>query len=538
MTTQRKNILKIELVLIIALLVITSCKKGYLTPRYTPPITYTSVARIVNQLDIDQPIVSINQLPITSTTLVPGLIGTYQSSALSVVNGQTFKLTITPPKSGLGIDTMITVSADGQDSYYIYADATNASKYHIYTLHTPNELPPGKNNIKIRLVNLMTDLPGKGTVNVNFSRRQNIPVNNNMPLAFGTVTPYIEIPYGTYQPLLLDENGKPLFGQHPLDVFGGQVSDWPQINMQPGGIYTLVIAKTPGTVNPGSGIATEDTQLITDNIIQQEPVGKAMFVHADPYIGDITIEIDGQVIDNSPLAFSGNKNPLVLTQGNHLVQIFDHSKNVITQKNIVIDDQDRDVYFLVNSKSNIPEIQTFNLAQIDNYSTVASFFNFSPDSPPVTFLSERSSTIQGLFVPGNNVGLFSGYQADSLCVDVPYLRVPSLQGANAAPPIDGFNPKNYNYLIFNSAYEALVMMPPKVKIAFSTQGDQVTADEVVPGVFANYPFHEFPAFAEYNSVDRIFYEGDSGYFILMVIGLRYPNGSFTNLQLKAIKYVE
>lgn len=278
---------------------------------------------------------------------------------------------------------------------------------------------------KIRLINLSSPNAPNSYGNLTLTGSDRGPVDPlTSGIAPGNYSPYIELPYGTYNFKLLDDHGQQVpenYEQaHTTAFYRGNLQTDPNTNLlvgagmpfagsrtfQPGGIYTIVTGLfqlDPLTNNNNTTVDVRNSyQVITDLSGSNTQLARLQAVNAVIGQNPITLKIDGQPVGGA-LNFGGHSDYSILYAGIHVLTAEDASGNTLStqqasfypmenktawcyqkdgQTHIALTNND-----LSQSYKDPYSIYGYSLSQFDWQSR---FINLSPDAPYASFTNDGS----------------------------------------------------------------------------------------------------------------------------------------------------
>lgn len=325
------------------------------------------------------------------------------------------------------------------DYYYIlFRPNTGANVDSLFDIPRSVSPPADPANFKVRLLNLSStsgvfSVPGlfrKGPMSMVWSDGSIIPGLAN--IAPGAYSDYIEIPYGSYQFKVLDNNGREVQANSSLvlnpasgtvmDLYGtpgpgGRADTWltytPFKTFQPGGVYTIAVSDTYDCVittgNP-SGETTK-TEGNTFRIIADisEPLnltyGRLQAINAMPG-KEVSWQVNGVSL-GGVLSFSQQTGYGQYITGTNTIQALDKSGIVLASAYLNLQPGDNLTAWLYADKSGAPVIVLVanNLSAIyyndnatedgsysmykDSYPFWIRFMNLCPALDEVTFTTDN-----------------------------------------------------------------------------------------------------------------------------------------------------
>ncbi|SKD04290.1 hypothetical protein SAMN05660461_2806 [Chitinophaga ginsengisegetis] len=289
---------------------------------------------------------------------------------------------------------------------------------------------------KVRLLNLSSTITGSippgifrtGPMSLTLADGTGVPGLSN--IAPGKYSDYVEIPYGTYQFKVLNNEGKEvpaggtiynLFNPATgtlMDIngtpgIGGNKDTWltyaPLKTFQPGGIYTIVVSSTyeanipTGNPNGETYKSENNTFRIIADIPEPLNITYARLQGVNVAAGKkITWQVDGQPM-GSTLAFTQQTTYSRYITGTHMVKALDENGQVLAESNLAMQPADNFTAWLYTRKDGSAAI-TFSANNLSGkyydgtatddgtYSILKAvypfwirFMNFCPDLEEVTF---------------------------------------------------------------------------------------------------------------------------------------------------------
>lgn len=460
--------------ILVLLLIITaySCKKkeGF---EYDNRITATtfsnSSTRIVNLSFY------MNELTVNSTKLtnyLPNLI--MGISVTPQINGTVYFPSTGKFKPGDGVayyvpqnvlksdgSALIKMSSDfagaGAIGFNIQDNFNNPLDYYVHSdtvVAIPRSVssPSGPSNFKIRLLNL-TSTPDQANLNgpLTLAYADGTSVNTlTTNIKQDGYSPYIELPYGSYQFKILTQTGAQLpgasfpgietFPVNQVDLSTGIMVDG-QNNLlnntyapiqfyAPGGVYTLVasinhtffdyLAEAPKDLN--------SFRVITDvKIPINLSYAHIQAVNVIPG-STINVQVDGQT-QAASLAYTAHTDYLVYTAGTHDVRALDQNGKIIAETSWPVSGNDEWTawVYTVNGKAAIAfannnlsgnyydsaftgDAQTGanGIVHLD-YTPQLRFLNFSQDQPYITFSDQNGQPLQQNLAQGQVITQAGAY---------------------------------------------------------------------------------------------------------------------------------
>jgi hypothetical protein len=345
------------------------------------------------------------------------------------------------------------------DYYNIYNNLTNYNgdgSDTVYTFPRQVSAPSDPTHIRIRVINIadqgnVSNLNGPLTLVYADGTPVSATTTNVMP---GTNSPYVEIPYGSYQFFLQTQTGALLpcgyfdstvNGQEPgiqyIDPGTGIMVDGnnnflnhvysPLQSYEPGGAYSIV-ASVNGAFIPfidEGAVFINSFRAITD-VTPPNNLTYARMEAVNTIAGEqVTVQVDGKPL-GSALAFGAQTDYQVFVKGAHDVKAVDQTGKVIAESTINL--TGNDVWtawvYAVGSKTAIAfafdnlsgnsydaaaggDDQTgINSVIHDDYDPLVRFLNFCPDLPYATFTDENGNPLQQNMTPGQvaTTSVYSG----------------------------------------------------------------------------------------------------------------------------------
>ncbi len=352
------------------------------------------------------------------------------------------------------IDTVLTNNPLQPNDYYTMADGT------LKAIPRNSVSPSNPSSFKFRILNFQRvgDTLGlSGPVVLTYA--DGTRVNQLDTVTAGAISPYIELPYGSYQFKLFiaKANGDPDFTKQlaELPVYP-DMTNFPQNPVQtglttrvrgylPGGTYSIVVTPNilgydlSGGGNPNFFLINS-YRVITE---QAAPLNtswaKMQGVNALSASG-ISLVVDGQTMGNQ-LGFGQSSDYMILPQGTHIVQALDGSGKVLASQSTLLYPFDNITAWAYNLNgqpaivfSNMDMTSTIYEAAatgiIDDgtsgsgntlhftYALEMRFLNLS-DVPYVTF-TDDGNLIQP-YLSGNEA---NGLQSDTVAYPQAYINLP------------------------------------------------------------------------------------------------------------------
>ncbi|NLU92010.1 DUF4397 domain-containing protein [Chitinophaga sp. Ak27] len=232
--------------------------------------------------------------------------------------------------------------------YYLYTSAVDhLGVYSTTRVPRTTAIPADPTHIRIRLVNLCA-AAGNGSDNgLTLALANGTPVSGvTSHIANHTWSDYVELPFGTYQfKVLIDGTEQQIPGRPPTllgtvspdnySLNGTQVYYSPVQTFQPGGVYTVVVARMSGVYRYGEYPLFPNTFSIIADI--DPPVniayGRIQVVNA-AVEGEkgIHIRVDGR--DAPAIAYGKAGDYITLVTGQHTISITDASGKSLAEKTI------------------------------------------------------------------------------------------------------------------------------------------------------------------------------------------------------------
>ncbi|MEC5145666.1 hypothetical protein [Chitinophaga sp. 212800010-3] len=314
--------------------------------------------------------------------------------------------------------------------YYLGTSAVDhLGMYSATRVPRTTALPADPSHIRIRLVNLCTAIGNGGANGLTLAFADGTPVSSvTSGITNHTWSNYVELPYGTYQfKVLIDGSGLQIPGKPPTpteafsndnySLGGTQVYYGTVQTFQPGGVYTIAVARTSGYKYKEYPLALNTFSIITDidppaNVTYSRiQVVNAAFEGE----GGLHIQVDG---NNAPAVSYGKAGDYItLAAGRHHIIITDVSGKAIIEKNIDLKGGDNQTVWVYptgdnaaaltvtsNNMGGIRAIGT-NVDGSDGANNIydplkfgmlvqTRFLNLCPELPEVTFTNVNGALFQ------------------------------------------------------------------------------------------------------------------------------------------------
>ncbi|NLR82493.1 DUF4397 domain-containing protein [Chitinophaga eiseniae] len=238
--------------------------------------------------------------------------------------------------------------------YYLYTSAVDhLGAYSATRVPRTTAIPADPTHIRIRLVNLCAAGGNGGDKGLTLALADGTPVSGvTSHIVNHTWSDYVELPSGTYQfKVLIDGAGLQIPGKPPAligtisqdnySLNGTQVYYCPVQTFQPGGVYTVVVARMSGIYQYNEYPLFPNTFSIITDI--DPPVniayGRIQLVNA-AVEGEkgIHMQIDGH--DAPAVAYGKAGDYVTLVTGAHAIRITDASGKSLVEKNIQVNGGD------------------------------------------------------------------------------------------------------------------------------------------------------------------------------------------------------
>jgi hypothetical protein len=332
--------------------------------------------------------------------------------------------------------------------YYVacYTEKADYSEGVVFPVQRSVSASNNPANFRVRVLNLSSSPDQYGRQgNVTLSWADGTPVNTvTSHIQRGGYSDYIELPYGTHQLKILNDDGREVPYKSPGSLVGiniinpvtgtlmaigegdpgpaGFNDSWltyaPLRTYQPGGVYTIVVSGMGGYgyANPGSngevlGVFTNCFQVIND---VSEPVNSnyARVQGVNTIAGrEVKWKIDGK--DLGTTAYTAQTNYSAVIIGEHTMQVTDLQGAVLAEQKISLQAGDNISawsYLTKNGAAAI-SISSNNLSGIyslavngndgsyagkkDAFPYWVQFMNFCPDLDEATFTARNGTPLSG-----------------------------------------------------------------------------------------------------------------------------------------------
>ena len=417
-----------------------------------------------------------------------------------------------------------------------YNQSTNKFNYSIFSADPP---PPAAGHFKIRLSNFYKGLPGAGNIHAIFPDGTSAGFTP-AEIPFGTTSDYLELPSGSYQFFILDQNNK-IIDNFFNPIYANSDNSFPLVNIyipfRPyvnGGIYNIFVSSDYGNSNYNnsgpSNIFLENQYNLTQN------TGKLQIFNA--YTGSkinySILQFSGSLAnlgDRSPILNipSGTQNSITLTTTNDSLQL-----------NQTIIPSDNYTQFVYQSDTVQKKIKSINLLNDFSYTynklydgsygdgyfspfdgsiweIEVRFLNFCTDCGPVTFIGTDLYKNTGK-ISTNTSGTYSVTADSTLSGNLPYANFLSFAG---------------NYISFGADLQAGVGIPIQIKV-FKTKPDSTLGDRI-KNLQLNYPFVEDKS--KYQKSGKKIPAAESGLYTILLLGkMNVPTTSKEAVKLVVLKH--
>lgn len=238
--------------------------------------------------------------------------------------------------------------------YYLYTSAADhLGTYSATRVPRTTAIPADPTHIRIRLVNLCAAIGNGSEDGLTLAFADGTPVNaTTSHIANHTWSDYVELPAGTYQfKVLIDGTGIQIPGKPPTlistispdnySLNGTQVYYNPVQTFQPGGVYTVVVARISGAYQFGDSPLYPNTSAVVTDIDPPANIayGRIQLVNA-AVEGEkgIHMLVDGG--DAPAVAYGKAGDYVTLVTGPHAIRITDASGKLLVEKNIQVNGGD------------------------------------------------------------------------------------------------------------------------------------------------------------------------------------------------------
>lgn len=317
--------------------------------------------------------------------------------------------------------------------------------------------PVSPSSFKIRILNLAaTVLPNQsmenllGPMSLTWADGTAVSskTNNIQP---GQYSEYVELPYGTNQFKVLNQNGIQIPGVGPdvlnaatSTIFGTTLSYAPVKTYAPGGVYTIVIAARSFTIpylsgNPGETVSGYQNgfRIISDI---SEPVnlsyGQLQAVNAISGSNGIQVFVNGQLLDKA-INYTEHTQSARFIIGNYQVEAKNASGMVIATSNFKLDANTNHTFWIypdINGKASIAAVANdLSGIYVDPATDDASysrrkqdfpfairFLNLCPSMPYLTLTTNNAQAFPSFF--GFNTSAVNNLRPGVIPVEYPYVR--------------------------------------------------------------------------------------------------------------------
>ncbi len=346
------------------------------------------------------------------------------------------------PKSTLPPSRPFRAKDDFNDphDYYYVRFRPNTANYmdSLFAIPRSVSAPANPASFKLRLLNLSSEPdkysePGlfrKGSMSLAWA--DGTPVAGLENINPGAYSPYIEIPYGTYQFKVLDRNGREVQGNSSLilnpatgtfmDYYGtpgpgGRADTWltyaPFKTFQPGGVYTVAVSMnydctiTNGNPN-GETITTEgNTFRIVNDIAEPVNMTYGRLQGVNAFEGkEIKWQVNGAPMGEA-LSFTKYTPYSIYVTEKYNLKAIDKTGAVLAEKDLSLQPGDNITAWLYPARNGAPSIALVannlstkyykgNASEEGSYSTYRDgipfwmrFMNFCSDLDEVTFTADN-----------------------------------------------------------------------------------------------------------------------------------------------------
>lgn len=322
-------------------------------------------------------------------------------------------------------------------------------------------------HIRIRLVNLCAAGGNGADKGLTLAFADGTPMNaTTSHIANHTWSDYIELPAGTYQfKVLIDGTGEQIPGKPPAiistispdnySLYGTQVYYNPVQTFQPGGVYTVVVARISGNYYYGDSPLYPNTAAVVTDIDPAANIAYGRIQLANAAVeGEkgIHMQVDGH--DAPAVAFGKAGDYVTLVAGTHAIRITDASGKLLVEKNISVNGGDNlTVWAYPASSGTALTVVTNNMGGIriggtnsdgsdalnNTYNPLkfkmlvqTRFLNLCPELPEVTFTGVNGALFkEGMFSSAAAAQhLLPGQPPSPVAVPYPYVDLGTVTGGD------------------------------------------------------------------------------------------------------------
>jgi hypothetical protein len=415
-------------------------------------------------------------------------------------------------------------------------------------------------------------LAGNGTVSLCYANSLPVNATTTSRIAPGMASDYIELPYGTYQFRVFDENSVLVPGHNDVHKglnYGGNYSakaspgdNYPSFQLVytpirtylPGGIYTLVVFDDQ-YVDAGTGNTVSVLQPAYQVISDNKPPANTSYsniqwANALPGATKLNLQID-EVSLPGPLDFGNSSGYASFSYGQHSLTLKDNSNNTLASQSFFLPAMANYTVWAYADAGNKPQLSfvsnemdfTNNGAQPgSDFNFACRFVNFCPDAPFVTFTANNYGIYSNVPTDDANflinggptvpVKVFENLPFAAPILDTAYLMPPNPIGLsdNSKYTFPAVAPDNGNGYL-NHPFYPLYRINAFVSQAYPTV---IVPGDPIPGLYPiDLPFLINPSIYPTNKPNS-----DAGVFTVALIGRIGAKDASQGIRLMCIKHVQ